>query len=450
MPLISATVSCPVYGSFRVQQVAGMFDVRATAKAEERFHAELPALDEPWQIGLIVGPSGSGKTSIARAAFGPWFYDRSDWPVDRAVIDGFGERPVREITGLLTAVGFSSPPSWIKPYRALSGGEQFRCDLARALAKTGESEACARQATTASDGSVGECESESVGELQQERIQTMDAVDRASHHHSLTLEPSHTSTLSPTHSPTLQHSHPSTLQPNHPPTLSPSPPLVVFDEFSSVVDRTVARIGSAAVARGIRGGRIRRRLVAVTCHYDVAEWLSPDWTLDMATGRLSRGCLRRPEIRLEIVPASRQAWPLFARHHYLNPRLSSFAACYLAVWDETPVALCAVLPLAGRGRAGWRRISRLVVLPDYQGIGIGGRFCTAVAELLAGQGHRVSITTGHPAMIAFLRRSDEWRVSQVYKTGGHRHSQLQNASGRGAPRGSTGRPVISAVFRTSA
>ena len=50
---------------------------------------------------------------------------------DRAVIDGLGERPIKEITGLFTAVGFSSPPSWVKPYHVLSNGEQFRCDLAR-------------------------------------------------------------------------------------------------------------------------------------------------------------------------------------------------------------------------------------------------------------------------------------------------------------------------------
>ena len=53
---------------------------------------------------------------------------------DRAVVDGLGERPIKEITRLFTAVGFSSPPSWIKPYHVLSNGEQFRCDLARALA----------------------------------------------------------------------------------------------------------------------------------------------------------------------------------------------------------------------------------------------------------------------------------------------------------------------------
>ena len=106
-------------------------------------------------------------------------------------------------------------------------------------------------------------------------------------------------------------------------------PLVVFDEFTSVVDRNVAQIGSAAVAKAIRGGAIRCRFVAVTCHYDVAEWLEPDWVVDMADRTCTRRRLRRPEIQLELQPrASVDCWRLFAPHHYLSGSLSSMARCY--------------------------------------------------------------------------------------------------------------------------
>ena len=134
MPEVEVRVDCPVYDSFRVQQLAGLFDVPIVERASASFAVDVPGVDEDWRIGLIVGPSGSGKTTIARAAFGPSVYAMPPWPADQAVIDGFGELPIRKIVGLLTAVGFSSPPSWIKPYGVLSGGEQFRCDLARALA----------------------------------------------------------------------------------------------------------------------------------------------------------------------------------------------------------------------------------------------------------------------------------------------------------------------------
>ena len=126
--------------SFRVRQVAGMFDVPLGEKLAEGFAYELPQPHEPWQIGLIVGPSGSGKSTVARHAFGDAVYQAGDWPADQAVIDvldqsiGDASISIRQLTGLLTSVGFSSPPGWIKPYSVLSNGERFRCDLARALA----------------------------------------------------------------------------------------------------------------------------------------------------------------------------------------------------------------------------------------------------------------------------------------------------------------------------
>ncbi len=90
MPVVEATVSCPLYDSFRVQQVAGMFDVPLEERPAQSFAVDVPDVDEDWQIGLIVGPSGSGKTTIARRALGKYLCDEPQWPTNRAVVDCFG------------------------------------------------------------------------------------------------------------------------------------------------------------------------------------------------------------------------------------------------------------------------------------------------------------------------------------------------------------------------
>lgn len=54
--------------------------------------------------------------------------------------------------------------------------------------------------------------------------------------------------------------------------------LFCFDEFTSVVDRDVAKIGSLAMQKAIR--QKNKQFIAVTCHYDVEEWLMPDWVFD--------------------------------------------------------------------------------------------------------------------------------------------------------------------------
>lgn len=336
MPIVDAVVACPLFDSFRVRQLAGMFDVPLVQRMSERFAVDVPELADDWRIGLIVGPSASGKTTIARRLFGERSLDPFAWPRDRAVIDCFGERSIREITGLLTAVGFGSPPSWVKPYHVLSGGERFRCDLARAL-------------LTATPSAPGER------------------------------------------------------------------PLAVCDEYTSVVDRQVARIGSLALAKSLRADRATARLVAVTCHYDVAEWLAPDWTIDMAVGEFQRRRLRRRPLRLEVRRARRDLWPLFARHHYLSGALPRGVRCYAAVCDGAPVAFCAVLALVGyRGR--WR-ISRLVTLPDFQGVGIGTRLAEAVGDWHLGEGLRLNITAAHPALVRHCARSPAWRMVAVKRGG---------------------------------
>jgi hypothetical protein len=58
--------------------------------------------------------------------------------------------------------------------------------------------------------------------------------------------------------------------------LLPSP-LVVFDEFTSVVDRTVAKVGSLAISKSVRK-HPGKQFIAVTCHFDVLDWLEPDWS----------------------------------------------------------------------------------------------------------------------------------------------------------------------------
>lgn len=379
MPKLDVTVTCPVHDSFRVQQVAGMFDVPLATKASERFTVELPEAADPWQIGLVVGPSGSGKSTIARQAFAAELYDGADWPSDRAVVDCFGELSVRHVVELFTAVGFGSPPSWVKPHHVLSCGERFRCDLAQALARSLEGRGESRE----TDDSVSQL---------------------------LTL-----------------HS-----------------PLVVYDEFTSVVDRNVARVCSAAIARGIRRGNIPCRFVAVTCHYDVAEWLEPDWVLDMATSQLARsspgsagGLFRRPTIELEIHRCRMAAWQLFKRHHYLSGSLAPASRCYLTTWNGVPVNFCATLPVIAK--KGHRRFTRIVTLPDYQGIGVGMRAVAAVAELHRAEGKRINVTSSHPALIRHCRRSPLWKAVNVKKTGGSRGDSAAFPGYRSA----AGRAVVS-------
>ncbi len=324
------TVSSPVARSARVLQLSGMFDVPVEDKATLTWHADLPVEDREWNIGLITGPSGSGKSTLARHLWPEQLAAAHQWPADRALVDAFPEAMgIRDITGLLSAAGLSSPPAWLRPYRTLSNGEAFRADIARSLAEL--------------DG------------------------------------------------------------------------LVVVDEFTSVVDRQVAQVASHAVQKAVR--RTGRQLVAVTCHYDVESWLQPDWSYDVASGEFSWRLVQpHPEIRLEVHPADRRLWPVFSRHHYLSSDLHQSARCFAAYVDGHPVAFASYMHFPHPRAKNIKVSHRVVVLPDWQGLGIAGRISEWLGQSLHEQGFRFRATTAHPARIAYYARSPRWRMETARKT----------------------------------
>jgi hypothetical protein len=185
---------------------------------------------------------------------------------------------------------------------------------------------------------------------------------------------------------------------------------IVFDEYTSVVDRTVAQIGSAAVARTIRAKNLR--FVAVTCHEDVADWLNPDWVYRPAENEFSWRSLRpRPTIALEVFRCHASAWQLFAPHHYLSHAIARSAVCFLAAWRGRPVAFSSWLPFFGPGPKA-RREHRTVCLPDFQGVGIGNAVSALIASMWTALGYRATSTTTHPSMIRARQKSPFWVMTR--------------------------------------
>jgi ABC-type ATPase with predicted acetyltransferase domain len=192
---------------------------------------------------------------------------------------------------------------------------------------------------------------------------------------------------------------------------------IVIDEFTSVVDRQVAQVGANAFGKAWRR-KPTGRAVVLACHYDITDWLQPDWILDTGTWSFQwRSVQRRPDIKLDIWQTNWSAWPAFEKHHYLKLNRMIAAYNYVATVDGTPVAHVAVGTTAGLKAA---RLCRLVVMPEWQGAGVGMKFLEAVAQLwLDGENrYRKPMTgilhTSHPGLIAAFRRSERWvTVSQM-------------------------------------
>jgi energy-coupling factor transporter ATP-binding protein EcfA2 len=196
--LINVKNKCSDYNGYRSARVKSLFN----AERGDVFtlNADIPIEDMEWQIGLIVGPSGSGKTSIGQKLFGGGrIVDLfSGWPDDLPIVEAISPgSDFNAVTGALANVGLGDVPSWLRPFKALSNGQQFRAGLARLI--------------------------------------------------------------------------------------SEAPDEVIVDEFTSVIDRQIAKIGAMAFGRGWRRNK-GKKIVLLACHYDIVEWLQPDWVFDTGTG----------------------------------------------------------------------------------------------------------------------------------------------------------------------
>ena len=134
MPSAHIVRETKIVKSPRVRQLGGMFDIPPSENAIHEWDVDLPLDEKEWNIGLIVGPSGCGKSVIKDELFKKHVYDKFQWDKDKSVLDAFPkDMGIKDISAILNSVGFSSPPSWFKPFRVLSNGEKFRVTIARAL-----------------------------------------------------------------------------------------------------------------------------------------------------------------------------------------------------------------------------------------------------------------------------------------------------------------------------
>ncbi len=201
-----------------------------------------------------------------------------------------------------------------------------------------------------------------------------------------------------------------------------APQRVVVDEFSSVVDRQIARIGALAFQKAWR--RTSGQCVLLSCHYDISEWLEPDWIFDTATGKYAgRGLWRRPRFELELWETDWRYWPLFEPHHYLKLPKMVAATNYVGAVDGDLVAHVAFAPRPGLHEA---RACRLVVMPEWQGAGVGLRFLDALCGMWRRGENRFRrpmptlFHTSHPGLAAALRRSPRWTQVSARLHGDHK------------------------------
>ena len=202
------------------------------------------------------------------------------------------------------------------------------------------------------------------------------------------------------------------------------PEAVVVDEFTSVIDRQIAQIGSQAFQKAWRRSNPKGKVVLLTPHYDILDWVQPDWIFDTKTKKFERGCLRqRPKIELEVFKTNGSYWHLFKPHYYLDLPMPPAAEYFVGTVNGELACHLAVAPFF---TAKGYRATRLVTMPEWQGAGVGFRFLNFVAQYhLEGNGRKGKkfgsfFHTSHPQLCSALRRSPMWIQTSANLYGGNK------------------------------
>tara|TARA_R110000764_G_scaffold78452_3_gene156538 strand:- start:4097 stop:5239 length:1143 start_codon:yes stop_codon:yes gene_type:complete len=273
-----------------------------------------------WNIGVIYGGSGSGKTTILKKM---GELSKCNFDEEKPLISNFDWLEPKDASKLLSSMGLSSVPTWLRPFHLLSNGEQFRAELAYKVS------------------------------------------------------------------------------------VSKGDEVILIDEFTSVVDRDVAKSMSFAIQKYLR--KHNKRMIVASCHYDIMDWLTPDWTCSpQKGGTLERGeWLRqsRPKIELSVSRVESNTWDLFKEHHYLTQECKKSFGYLLFSINNKPVGMCIYKPQGTGAVPNAYALARTVILPDYQGIGLGVTISNFTSSILVNMGKRVYTKTISPALGEYRAKS---------------------------------------------
>jgi GNAT superfamily N-acetyltransferase len=106
---------------------------------------------------------------------------------------------------------------------------------------------------------------------------------------------------------------------------------------------------------------------------------------------------------------------MFKDHHYLSDSINKAARNYVCIWNDQVIGFLSTMTMPnGSIKNAWRG-HRVVILPDFQGMGIGVRFVEGVAQIHLEEDHRFFSRTSHYRMGDYMDNSPKWKPTSKNK-----------------------------------
>lgn len=201
----------------------------------------------------------------------------------------------------------------------------------------------------------------------------------------------------------------------------------LYDEFTSTIDRNVAKSTAKGLSKLIERENLHH-IVLCSCHNDYIPFLDPDIVIDTDEEKIydCREVCLRSEIRIEVYESSDKSdWHKFCKHHYLNRKHNNSAKLYKAYWNNNLIGWYSVLAMPTCALKNAFIAHRIVVLPDFQGLGIGNEFMKTVQQYYVDNGDKIFIRTTHIKIVQYMKKHAE--IYEEKSSSGKRSSDGGNS-----------------------
>jgi energy-coupling factor transporter ATP-binding protein EcfA2 len=194
--------------------------------------------------------------------------------------------------------------------------------------------------------------------------------------------------------------------------------LYVFDEWTSVVDRNVAKVMSHAVQKYAR--RNGKRVILISCHNDVFEWLNPCFFIDCNTQSYQdrradrQGYVRSEKLEFTVREVDKSTWRNFSKYHYLSDSLPGGIVKFYGLFlgDKQIGFQCFANYVPVRGKKITMHSNRTVIHPDYVGFGLGMRIIDITSQLMLDQGYKVMAKYSSTPVFKSMVKNPLWKFRE--------------------------------------
>jgi energy-coupling factor transporter ATP-binding protein EcfA2 len=196
--------------------------------------------------------------------------------------------------------------------------------------------------------------------------------------------------------------------------------MIVIDEWTSVVDRTVAKVMSHCIQKHAR--KTGKKIVLMSCHYDVIEWLNPDWVIDANKQTyenrrsLWRDFKRTEQLEFDIKEIGKESWKYFSKYHYLSDNLPGGVIKTFGLFhgDNQIGFQCFANYVPHRGGSPMKMHSnRTVIHPDYAGLGMGIMLINKTAAFMKEQGYEPWAKFSSTPVYIAMKRQACWQLVNI-------------------------------------